>query len=247
MLQRTAFDPSNSADAAGVVLGDSALKNEIVDYIAANTWTQMDISETEYQGYREQIALVATHPDGEQFFSTIIHDAHAHLIGDHPGPVEITGQQLVPILRNEAAAALPTLTLPVPEVGALAFTNHLLDWLLPIAAIATLLLVGLGLFAHPDKAAMLKSLALGLLLLAVLVALLGYVLPKFIVPLFDDSAWADLPGHLADDSLALLVALDLLLVGGAIALWVGNGAMNRRRRWSQPISTYRYNEERRWS
>lgn len=247
LLQRAAFDPSRSADASGVVLGDSALKQEIVDYIAEATAAPLGVDAAGLEQYRATIATVASHPDGEQFFTTIIRDSHAHLIGDRSQPVQITGTQLVPILRTEAAADLEPITLPVPEVGILSFANHLLDWLLPIAAIATLVLVGMGLTAHPDKAALLKSLAFGLLLLAVLVAMLGYVLPKFLVPLLDDSAWANLPGRLADDSLALLIALDVLLIGGALGLFAGNGAMLRRRRWSQPISRYRYSEERRWS
>ncbi|MEQ1704039.1 MAG: hypothetical protein ABMA25_28360, partial [Ilumatobacteraceae bacterium] len=59
--------------------------------------------------------------------------------------------------------------------------------------------------------------------------------------------WAGLPAALADDSLGLLVGLELLLVGGALALLAGTGAMRRRQRWSTPVSTYRYQEERSWS
>jgi hypothetical protein len=33
----------------------------------------------------------------------------------------------------------------------------------------------------------------------------------------------------------------------ALALLVGTGMMRRRKRWSTPVSTYRYQEERRWS
>ena len=78
--------------------------------------------------------------DGEElrkFIAKLVHDAHTHMIGDSDAPVQITGEELVPIVRDEAAATIPTLTLPVPRIGALALMNHVLDWLLPIAAIAT--------------------------------------------------------------------------------------------------------------
>jgi hypothetical protein len=41
--------------------------------------------------------------------------------------------------------------------------------------------------------------------------------------------------------------VDLLLVGTALALLVVTRSTRRRSRWSSPVSTYRYTEERRWS
>jgi len=41
LLQRTAFDPDNSADAADVVLGDSQVKAELVDFIADSVIEQL--------------------------------------------------------------------------------------------------------------------------------------------------------------------------------------------------------------
>jgi len=77
--------------------------------------------------------------------------------------------------------------------------------------------------------------------------ILGYLVPRFIVPALSDSPWANVPARLADDSLPLLLGLEFVLIGGALALFAGTGMMQRRRRWSTPVSTYRYNEERRWS
>ncbi|MDO8364084.1 MAG: hypothetical protein Q7V88_14400 [Actinomycetota bacterium] len=251
LLQRTAFDPDNSADAADVVLGDSQVKAELVNFIADNTATelcpQVAPAPCDAATLRVLVATVASNPEGQQLMAKIVHDAHAHLIGEQDAPVQITGQQLVPIVRTQAAASLRPITLPVPKVTALDIANHTLDWLLPIAGIATLVFVGLGFTAHPERSALFKSLALGLLLLAVLAALLGYVVPKFVVPALSDSVWARVPARLADDSLPLLIGMELLLIGGALALLAGTGMMTRRRRWSTPVNTHRYNEERRWS
>ncbi len=246
LLQRTAFDPENSADAADVVLADSELKEELVAFIADNVTKQLQ-GAVDPATVRANVAAVAELPEGQKLLAKIIHDAHAHLIGDQKGPVEITGQQLVAIVRDERAAAMPVLTLPVPKVTALVIANHTLDWLLPIALLATLVFTFFGFTAHPEKGALFKSLALGLLLLALMAAIMGYVVPKFVVPALSDSVWAHIPARLADDSLPLLIGLELLLVGGALALLAGAGMMQRRRRWSTPVSTYRYNEERRWS
>ena len=196
---------------------------------------------------RSNVAAVAELPEGQALLAEIIHDAHAHMIGDQQGPVQITGEQMVAIVRDERVAALPPLTLPVPKVTALDIANHSLDWLLPIALIATIAFAFLGFTAHPERSALFRSLALGLLLLALLAAILGYLVPRFVVPALTDSVWARVPARLADDSLPMLIGLELLLIGGALALFAGTGMMQRRRRWSTPVSTYRYNEERRWS
>ena len=246
LLQRTAFDPDNSADAADVVLGDSQVKAELVDFIADSVIEQL-AGVVDPATVRSNVAAVAELPEGQALLAEIIHDAHAHMIGDQQGPVQITGEQMVAIVRDERVAALPPLTLPVPKVTALDIANHSLDWLLPIALIATIAFAFLGFTALPERSALFRSLALGLLLLALLAAILGYLVPRFVVPALTDSVWARVPARLADDSLPMLIGLELLLIGGALALFAGTGMMQRRRRWSTPVSTYRYNEERRWS
>lgn len=246
LLQRSAFDPGNSADAADVILGDSELKAELVGFISDNVSVQL-AGTVDPVTIRSNVAAVADLPEGQKLLAEIIHDAHAHMIGDQKAPVEITGAQLVGIVRDERAAALPTLILPVPEVTPLVVANHTLDWLLPIALIATIAFAFLGFTAHPERSALMRSLALGLLLLALLALILGYLVPKFLVPALSDSVWANMPASLADDSLPLLIGLELMLIGSALALLAGTGMMQRRRRWSTPVSTYRYSEERSWS
>ena len=177
----------------------------------------------------------------------ILHDVHARMIGDQDGPVEITGDQLAVATRVEAAAAAPAVELPVPRIGALVVLDTILSALVPFVAIAAVVLLGIGITAHPDRSALLRSIALALLTLAVLVAVLGYLVPRFVLPTLDGSPWASVPAILADDSVPMLVVVDLLLVGTALALLVVTRSTRRRSRWSSPVSTYRYTEERRWS
>lgn len=244
LLQRTAFDPARTADAADVVLADSAIKNQLVDLIADATAEQLGL---EQGATRALVRSVVETKPGADLMGEILHDAHAHLIGEQSEPVQITSQQMVQIVRNEAVGELPPITLPVPKVTVLDVMRRALTWLVPIAAIVAVIFLVIGLMAHPERAALLRSLGLGLLLLAALVAVLGYVVPRFVLPLLSDSPWANVPIYLADNSLKLLIGLELLLIGAGVALLAGSGAMRRQRRWSTPVSTYRYNEERRWS
>jgi hypothetical protein len=252
LLERTAFDPDYAAEHADVILADSAIKSELVNAIAdslavqAQTIAPNDPNLTQ-QALRERVALVAGTQPGAELLAEVVHDAHAHLIGEQTEPVIITTAQLVDATQNEAVGVAQPVEIPVPTVGVLEFLDGLLGWLVPTAAIATLALLVMGLAAHPERAALFRSLGLGLLLLGLVVALIGYVVPKFLIPALSDSAWANLPATLADDALPLLIGLELLLVGVALALLAGTGVMRRRKRWSTPVNTYRYQEERRWS
>lgn len=254
LLQRTAFNPDESSSAAHVILQDADIRKELVELIVNNSAGAVippGVADPprEIEKLRRKVNKVASgyYAGGEQFFTQIIHDSHARLIGDQSGPVQITGEMLIPIVRSEAAASIPTITLPVPEIRTLSLINHLLDWLVPILAIATILLGIAGYSTHPERETLLRTLAIGLLLLGVLTAILGYLIPRFLLPMVNKSPWAHIPALLADDSVGLLIGMELVLVGAAGALMAFSGVRRRRRRWSQPISTYRYAEERRWS
>jgi hypothetical protein len=257
LLQRTAFSPSRTSGVAKSVLEDPKIRTEIVDLIAGAAATKL----------QEQIPAGQAAPTSAEIKATvtgyltspatsaamasemakILHDAHAHLIGEQEAPVQITDTQVRDIVRTDAVIGMAPITLPVPKVAALSVARQVLTWLVPIAAIAALVLGLLGLTTHPDRPALLRSLGFGMLLLAVLITLLGYVVPRFAIEAINKSPWARVPGKIADDALPLILALDFVLIGGGVALLVGSGLVRRRRRWSSPVSTYRYREERNWS
>jgi hypothetical protein len=248
MLQRTAFDPDATAGASDVILGDTAIHDEMVKIIGDATAAQM------YPGdpvaaaqVRQTVAFVAGTQPGAELMADVLHDAHEHLIGRSDEPVQITPEQLVEVVRDERASVLPAVTIPVPRVGALAATDDALHWLVPISAIFGVVFLVLCVLAHPEKAALFRTLGIGLVVLAAMLVIFAYVVPRFVPPLLDDSAWARIPPRLADDALPLTLGAALLLVGAGLGLFVSSTRMGRTRRWSTPVSTYRYREERRWS
>ncbi len=244
LLQRTAFDPNHSADYADVVLGDSKVRTELSNLIADNVAASLGLNQDEM---RLRVQVIASTQPGAKLMSEIIHDAHAHLIGQQKTPVQVTGSQLVDATQIAAAIDVPTITIPIPKVTPLEVANEVLGWLVPIAAIATVIFILFGVTAHPDRSSLIKSLGVGLLLLALLTALFGYVVPKFVVPALSDSVWARIPAALADDTMPLLVGVELVLVGVAVALLAGTGVLTRRRSWSAPVKVQRYSEDRHWS
>ena len=153
----------------------------------------------------------------------------------------------MPIVRDQAAANVQTVVLPVPRARALALLNHVLDFVVPIGAIAAIVLALAGFSSRPDKELLLKSAALGLMLVAVMVPIVGYLVPRFALPMVNKSVWSHSFARMADDSVPVVAFIDLVMIVGAGSLIAFSGVLRKRRRWSQPISTFRYNEERRWS
>lgn len=248
-LQRVAFSPSQSSSLATVVLKDSAIKQEIVDVIASGVMASPAgaLIGPDEATVRALVTTVANNADGARLLGGVIEDAHARLIGASDEPVTISADDLVLIVRHEAAADVGPITLDVPQVKALDVVRQTLTWLVPATAIAALALLALGFLAHPDKLDVIRGLGFGMLVLAALLIVLGYVVPVAVVPALSDNPWVGVAPQLAKDSLPVLAGLALVLAGGGLGCLVGSGVARRNRRWSQPIRMNRYGEGRRWN
>lgn len=244
-LQYTAFSPGHTRSTAAAVLEDTAIKNELAKVIAEATAAQLpDVPPLAIQ---QVVVQVANTDQGAALMADIIGDAHAHLIGANDAPVQITSEQLVQVVRDERAGVVPAVTLPVPRVTALSFIRETLRWLVPISGGLAAVLIILGFAAHPEKAELLRSLGFLFFGMALLLVIIGYVVPAFVVPLFSDNVWIGAVPRLARDSLPFLAGIALLLCGAGLGCLAASSASKRRDRWSQPIRRTSYREERRWS
>ena len=175
-------------------------------------------------------------------------DSHARMIGRRDEPVQITGPQLVPIVRNENVALLPPVTLPVDQFAAMNVIRIGLDWFVPAAAIAGGVALLLGLVAHPRRADAVYGIGVFCLLAAGAALVLGYLLPVFIVPELSDSIWLALVPAIAKSALPLILGSVVVLVAVALALIAASAAVDRRRRsWDKPIAVHPHADQRRWS
>lgn len=248
LLQRTAFSPSRTAGEAVSILQDEEVQREAINAVANATADQMYPGDpTNATIIRQNIATVATLPAGAPLFGPMLADVHAVLIGDIEGPVVVPPEQLVQITRDERAAVLPPLQVEVPRLGVLATTDAILGWLVPISAVVAIVFFVLCFLARPERPALFRTLGIGLVALAALAILFSYVIPKYLPPVLDDSPWAHTPAIMADASLGLTLFAAFVLTAAGLGLFVASTRMGRGRRWSTPVSTYRYREERSWS
>ena len=242
-LQFTALSPGHTKAAAHAVLADGDIKNAIASAVADATAAQLG---QDPALVRSIVTTGAGTAEGADLLSQIVADAHARLIGASTKPVQITAAEMVPLVGNELAATAPTITLDVPRVSALSMLRDILKWLVPITGGAAIVSILLGFAAHPDRAELLRSLGFLLLGVAVLLMIIGYIVPVLVLPLLSKNVWIGALPRLANDSVPLLIGMMLALVGTGLGCLIAAGFVRRRDRWSQPIRS-RYPEQRRWN
>jgi hypothetical protein len=245
-LQRVAFDTTRSADVADVVLENDEIRGEVASLVAAETATVLGVPAAEVRVLVEGY-VQSNDPDVRAVLATVVSESHARLIGVREDPVQLTGAQLVQLVRNERAADLGPVTLPVEEVVALGTARVVLGWMVPIAAIAGGVALLLGVVAHPQKADAVFGLGVFCLVAAVIALGLGYALPVFLVPAISDETWAAVIPAVADHALPLVAGVAVLLVAVGIALLVAGATARRRKMWSTPVSVGRYSDQHHWS
>jgi hypothetical protein len=245
-LQRVAFSPSSSRQVAREVFSDPELRGELATVVAGAAADTVGVPENQLT---IQVNSVAANPQAAEFLADIVADAHARMVGAG-GPVQITGQQMVEIVRDQRAASLPAVTLPVETVSVLDTIRTTLRWLVPIAAIAGLVAVVLGILAHPARADAFFGIGVFCILAAVLAMVFGYVVPTFLVPALSDSPWIEVIPAAADDQLRTVAGLSCVLaIVGVVLIITSAGFRRRKTSWSSPVRVNRYGsgEQRRWS
>ncbi len=245
LLQRAMYSPSDDRDTAEAVLADTTIRNELVRVITDAAATTLGRAPNELSA---TVTQVLSTKSGAALITDVLRDAHARIVGqlDDRAAV-ITTTQLVEVVRDERAATVPPVTLDIDEVSSFGLVSGLLDWVVPLCGIGTVVFLVLCLLSRPERAALVRTAGLGLVLLGALTIVFGYVVPTFLPTAISDSPWARIPSLVAADAAALTVFVALVLAGAGLVLFGMSARMGRSRRWSTPVSTYRYREERRWS
>lgn len=245
-LQKVAFDTSTSAEIADVVVRDPGIRDQLATVISASAADQLGVSTGDLS------AVVRQYIDNEDtalnaILRQVVTDSHARLIGERDEPVQLTGAQLVPVVRDERALALPPITLPVQRVTALNIVRVTLDWFVPLTAIAGAVAMLLGLVTHPRKADAVFGIGLFLVFSAMAVVILGWLVPVYALPEATTAEWMAVIPVVAEHYLPFVIAVAIGFVVGGVGLMIASTTLGRRRQWRTPVDVSRYGEQRRWS
>lgn len=245
-LQRIAFSGDAIGGVADVVVSDSAIRTELASTIADATARELGVGRGELRRTLDEY-LRADSPETADVLERVVTESHARLIGLRDEPVQITSDEIVSIVRDERAAVIPAVTIPVEKVGVLSTIRVVLGWFVPLAAIAGALALLLGIVAHPRKADAAFGIGVFCLVAAVAAVLLGYVVPAYVVPEVTDNPWVGVIPEIAKDAVVMVIVVAVVLAVAGLALTLGAAAARRRKVWSQPVAVHRYADQRRWS
>ncbi|MCU0259581.1 MAG: hypothetical protein MUE78_01050, partial [Ilumatobacteraceae bacterium] len=216
-LDRVVFTPDATRGRTEAILDDPDIRAEVVAVVTAGTSAVVERPPEELGPFVDQI--VGSRP-GAVVMAEIVADAHARVIGANDELVTVTGEQLVQIVRDERAVEIASLTLPVPRVGTLDALGTVVTWAPPILLGLGLLCILLGLLTRPEGRDIRRGLGELAVAIAVSVVVFGLLVPVFLVPSIDDSAWTQLAPRLASRSAAIVIvgASALAVVGLALIL-----------------------------
>ena len=243
-LDRVAFSPTASTDATFSIIADEDVRSQIATLVAqvdapSLGLSPVALSET-IEGLSDRRAMAAQ-------MRRFVAEAHAVLIGDSEGPVQILAVEQVQIVRNEAVALQPAITLPVTEVGTVAIVDLVVSWTWRIAGVAAVVATLLGFFVRPERGEFVFAFGLGCAATGVMLVLMGWLVPAFLLPALSEDVWMGVFPRLAAHfrNLTLVGAVAFLAVGGLTTL--ATSGLRQRRQRSTPLATTRYRDDQRWS
>lgn len=243
-LQRVAFTPSSNASVAHSILGADEIRTQIATIVAS---ADAPIIEQSPLQLREFIANdIAGVTAGAAVMSDFIADGHARVIGERDDAVRISAEEQVQIVRDERVGEEDPLTLPIREVGPVAFLNRSLGWIALACAGLALLTLLVGVFLRPERGEGTFALGVALASTAGALILFGFLIPLSL-PALSDDPWMAVFGRLAQHHRNRTMLLALLAVAiGAVVVY-GTSSRRQRRQHSTPLNVGRYREDRSWS
>ena len=238
-MQRIAFTPDEATDTTAAILEAPDIRLELNTVITGAVAPTLDVSATELSATLENVVLSSR--AGATEMIPLIHQAHDRIIGLRDDePIQVSGSDLIPIVRDQRAAEVATITMPIQPIGVLKTTRSVLGWMIPVSAGLGLLALALGVVARPDRRDVLRGLGEFALALAASMLVFGYLIPVQFLTAIDNRTWTHAIPRLALRTLPVVLGtVAIFLVVGA-ALVLASRAGGTRRQWSTPLSVARY-------
>ena len=250
-MQRVAFDPATSRGAADAIVRDPELREVMSTLVATAAAERVGTPPDQLAALiAEWLPLMVEDRQAGAVIDDVITQAQQRLIGERSEPVEITGQQMVQLTRNENTWDLPAVELPIDEISWLSSVRTTLVWLVPIAAAIGAIAMVLGILAHPNRSDAIFGIGVFCVGSAVFAFLLGYVAPAYGITPLTDQPWANLIAAVAEAKVKVVGGLSVALAVVGSALVFGSVGFRRRKTkgWSAPVRRTTYQaEQRQWS
>ncbi|MEO6571670.1 MAG: hypothetical protein ABIO83_08990 [Ilumatobacteraceae bacterium] len=238
-MNRIVFTPDATRATTAAILQEPDIRLEINSVVAAASAPVLGTTVPELGVFIETQVLSTR--AGAAMMGPIVEEAHRRIIGEGDDrPIRLTGVQMIDIVRDQRAAEVPTVTLPIEEIGVLATTRSMLGWLFRIGAVLGMLLMLLGIFARPERRDVLRGLGEFSVALAASMLLFGYLLPVHLIPAIDNRTWTHAIPRLAMRTLPVVLGSAAVFTAAGVVLILASTSGGKRRQWSTPLSVARY-------
>ncbi|MEX2626981.1 MAG: hypothetical protein WD225_08845 [Ilumatobacteraceae bacterium] len=242
-LQRTALTPQASSGRAAAVMQDDQIRAEVTAVVTAATTLSLDRPSDELASFIDQVIGSRV---GGTVVADVVADAHARTLGQHDGPVRITGEQMVEIVRTQAVGDVDPVTLPVAEITPLRFLASTLGWVAAVSFVIGAIAFLLGVVVRPERGDVARGLAELCFALATSLVVFGLLVPVFLLPAINDSTWMAAVPRLSMRTLPFVVGSAAVLTAIGLLVLVRSRNSGKRKQWSTPLSVGRYREDRNW-
>jgi hypothetical protein len=237
-MQRIVFTPDATRATAAAILEEPDIRLDINSLVSAASgpFLERPISDVSTEVETQVLSTRA----GALMMAPIIEQLHQRIIGLRDDPVEITGLQMIEIVRDQRAADAATVTMPVEPIGTLSNMRSVLSWLMLIGAALGLLMFLLGVVTRPERRDVLRGLGELGVALAVSMLVFGYFLPVHMMTAIDNQTWTHAIPRLAMRTLPVVLGGVAIFAAGGALLILTSASTGKRRQWSTPLSVARY-------
>src|SRR5262245_36114380 len=147
-MQRIVFTPDDTRETAAAMLAEPDIRQEINTIVSQASAPVLGVNAQDLETFLE--TKVLTTRAGAAVMGPIIMDIHNLIIGNQDEtPITVTGAEMVDIVRDQRAADVETVTIPIPVIGTLKTTRTTIGWLILVTAAIGAIALLLGIATRP--------------------------------------------------------------------------------------------------
>jgi hypothetical protein len=237
-MQRVCFTPDDTRDTAAAILEEPDIRQEINTVISGASAPVLGLNTPELSTFLET-EILSTHA-GAAVMGPIMEEIHDKIIGNRDDDIVVTGEEMIPIVRDQRAADVHDVILPIPVIGTLKTTRTTIGWMIPIAAGIGAIAMLLGIATRPERRDVLRGLGEFFVAMACSMLVFGYLIPVQLLPAIDNGVWTKAIPRLAMRTLPFVIGSAAIFALGGTALILASMSGGKRRQFSTPLSVTRY-------
>ena len=237
-MQRVCFTPDDTRDTAAAILEEPDIRQEINTVISGASAPVLGLNTPELSEFLET-QILSTRA-GAAVMGPITEEIHDKIIGNNDDDIVVTGTEMIPIVRDQRAADVQDVVLPIPVIGTLKTTRTTIGWMIPIAAGIGAIAMLLGIATRPERRDVLRGLGEFFMAMACSMIVFGYLIPVQLLPSIDNGVWTKAIPRLAMRTLPFVLGSTAIFGLGGAALILASMSGGKRRQFSTPLSVSRY-------